>query len=1166
MAPSRKSRSVNKRFSYMNEAASNKYGENANKTGQKKRKLSDMLGPQWTKEELENFYEAYRKYGKDWKKVASVVRHRSVEMVEALYSMNKAYLSLPEGVASVVGLIAMMTDHYCILGGSDSEQENNEDAETSRKPQKHARSKLRSESSKGLEGHIPDFSESHPMASTSDCLSLLKNRRSGIRPHAVKKRTPRVPVAYSNDQDNGRKYSSPARQGLKLNADANNNDVAHEIALALTEASHRGGSPLVSWMPKRKAKGTTPSPVRNVERMCAESEITNAGLHGCEMEEGGCELSLGSTEADNDYYDRNEKYAMGGEGTGTLEVQQRRKRYFVKKKEVDESKNKHVEDIKEACSGTEEGQKLSAIKGKLDTKVAKSARSFYKDTRKKSKKALIGGDEGSPFDALQTLADLSLMMPEAADTESSAHVKEDNFNIANKSKLKGSRPIPGVEHAAFKTSKPGKLGEGVHQSNSGLQKGKQKSLSFKIYNEAQTDCYASDNEKIEATVEVKKSASKGKRSSHYTTHPKQGKLVKKTLWNASSTTDRKREENNSGLSTVQVPSANPANLPTKNWGKWEMDMQKSSMQKDTKSPESILVDQPDKLVPSFRNRELNIKEKLSNCLSRYQVRRWCAFEWFYSAIDYPWFAKREFVEYLDHVGLGHVPRLTRVEWGVIRSSLGRPRRFSEQFLKEEKEKLNQYRESVRTHYAELNAGTREGLPTDLARPLSVGQHVIAFHPRAREIHNGIVLTVDHSRCSVQFDQPELGVEYIMDVDCMPLHPAENLPASFRKHNVTVNKYIENLKELKINEQLKGGTTKGYMKISSNDKLVSTAVPCYILPSNHHINKSSKQTGVKSSSFNVQAKVGPGETASTQVANYQPSIPAQTQAKEADVQAIYELTRALDKKEAVVSELRRMNDEVFENQRDEDNSIRDSEPFKKEYAAVLLQLSQVNDQVSSALLCLRQRNTYRGSSPHTVVTPVDNLSGPGSHSNSYGYSCDVQDSASHMREIVESSRAKAHKMVDAAMQAFSYLRKENNFDKIEEVIDFVSNRLSDDTGMLAMGSSTTPADPIPFSQDQLTSCTSKPLATGCAHDPPKSNNLSNQSEEKLLSDLIVNCVAAFMMIQTCTARQFPPADVAQVLDHAVTSLQPFCPQNLSVYGEIQKCMGIIRNQIMALVPT
>ncbi|KAM1745663.1 hypothetical protein ACFX11_012384 [Malus domestica] len=56
------------------------------------------------------------------------------------------------------------------------------------------------------------------------------------------------------------------------------------------------------------------------------------------------------------------------------------------------------------------------------------------------------------------------------------------------------------------------------------------------------------------------------------------------------------------------------------------------------------------------------------------------------------------------------------------------------------------------------------------------------------------------------------------------------------------------------------------------------------------------------------------------------------------------------------------------------------------------------------------------------------------------------------------------------------------------------------------------------------------------------------------------------MQTCTARQFPPAEVAQVLDEAVTSLQPFCPQNPSVYGEIHKCMGIVRNQTLALVLT
>lgn len=144
------------------------------------------------------------------------------------------------------------------------------------------------------------------------------------------------------------------------------------------------------------------------------------------------------------------------------------------------------------------------------------------------------------------------------------------------------------------------------------------------------------------------------------------------------------------------------------------------------------------------------KAKIIHCLCP-KVRRWCMCEWFYSAIDLPWFARNEFVKYLNHAGLGHVPRLTRIEWGVIRGSLGKPRRLSKRFLQEEREKLETYRESVRTHYHELRTGLREGLPTDLARPLTVGQKVIARHPRTREIHDGSILTVDRSRCRVQFD-------------------------------------------------------------------------------------------------------------------------------------------------------------------------------------------------------------------------------------------------------------------------------------------------------------------------------------------------------------------------------------------------------------------------------
>ncbi|XP_030974090.1 protein ALWAYS EARLY 3 isoform X1 [Quercus lobata] len=1163
MAPSRKSRSVNKRFSYINEVASSKDGENANKSRQrgspgfvqKKRKLSDMLGAQWSKEELERFYAAYRKFGKDWKKVAAAVRNRSTDMVEALYSMNKAYLSLPEGTASVVGLIAMMTDHYCVLGGSDSEQESNEGAEVSRKPQKRARVKTQNNTSKGLDGNFPDVSRSQSVASSYGCLSLLKKRRSGIKPHAVGKRTPRVPVSYY-DKDNAEKYFSPARQGSKQKVDSKDDDVAHEIALVLTEASQRGGSPQLSRTPNRKAKGARPSPVKNGERMHAESETTCTKLRGSQVDEGGCELSLGSTEADNGDYARDKGFLRGRERAGTV-GQQKVKRYHVKKPEVEESINNDVDDIKEACSGTEEGQKPGAVKGKLESEVVRSP---FKGPRKRSKKVLFGGDDGSEFDALQTLANLSLMMP---DTESSAQVKEESLD---KSKLKGNHSIPEAEVSALRTSKLSKgfthnIGaipetkEEAHPSNTGIRKRKQKTSPFKLQifeKEAHTNSH-SEPKKIEATAEVV-SVNKGRRSSHNSAQAKQGRVVKPKERTPLST-DLRGEGNDSALPTVQVTSADQVNLPTKARSRRKVDLQKPVIQNDSKSSENILNDHPSIQILSSHDRVLSLKEKLSNCLSSDQARRWCTFEWFYSAIDYPWFAKREFMEYLDHVGLGLVPRLTRVEWGVIRSSLGRPRRFSQQFLKEEREKLNQYRESVRGHYAELRAGTREGLPTDLARPLSVGQRVIALHPRTREIHNGSVLTVDHCRCRIQFDQPELGVEFVLDIDCMPFNPLENMPASLTRHNASVNKLFENFNELKI-------------KFAPSENLESTDGP-YISPSSHHISNLLKQGGSPSSS--LQAKVRPTDIANTQqAANSQPSLLAQIQAKEADVQALSELTLTLDKKEAVLAELRCMNDAVFDNQKDGDNSLKESESFKKQYAAVLLQLNEVNEQVSSALFCLRQRNTYQESSPHLLLKSMANLGDPGGQLSSLDCSAGhAQESGSHVSEIVESSRKRAKTMVDVAMQAVSSFKKGGvNMERIEEAMDFVNNQLSVDDSSMLVGRASAPADANHVtlaSQDQSTACSSVSSATNNAPDP-NLDRLANQNEVKIPSELIVHCVATLLMIQKCTERQFPPAVVAQVLDSAVKSLQPCCSQNLPIYAEIQKCMGIIRNQILALVPT
>ncbi|KAL0414702.1 UNVERIFIED_CONTAM: protein ALWAYS EARLY 3 [Sesamum radiatum] len=782
MGPMRKSRSVNKRYSQVNEESPSKDGDGSKRSNNRKRKLSDMLGPRWTMEELTRFYDSYRKNGKDWKKVANAVRNRSSEMAEALYTMNRAYLSLPHGTASAAGLIAMMTDHYCNLAGSDSDQESNDGVGSSQKTQKRARGKVQPPTSKpSAEQFVP---HSPTITSNYGCLSLIKKKRSGgTRPRPVGKRTPRFPVSFSYENINGEKYFSPTRQGLKLKANTDDDEVAHEVAIALAEASQRGGSPQVSGTPSKRAESVMSSPFRHAERKNSVAEMARAKPLAADTDEEDLE---GSTEADTGELSGYKPDMM--ESASFLTTRQKGTKVEGKKIEVDNNNESHLDNIKEECSGTEEGQRLGATSGKFDVEVndTKNSRSFMQSHKKKSKKVLFGRDEGPAFDALQTLADLSLMMPtenedgmillmivpqisllkivnfnavffikQSIDYEESQEcILKMNMMIMSmnlplealpanqpreKRRSSGVRMkghlVSSSEVASSKTSKPGKssvfdvssVPEENHDSHQPITKTTRKKTKMQVSkiqkSEAHADIHLGESLGSEVVDAGKKLTTKTKKSAQ-SSSPKLMKIDEN-----SSSADLRKEGSDSAQSAIQVPVANQVNLPTKVRSRRKMNLKKPQIQKDLKFPDKISDDQSNLPFGSLHNTAFNLKEKLSNCLLNQRLRRWCTYEWFYSAIDYPWFAKSEFVEYLYHVGLDHVPRLTRVEWGVIRSSLGKPRRFSGQFLKEEKEKLNQYRDSVRKHYTELREGVREGLPTDLARPLSVGQRVIAIHPK-----------------------------------------------------------------------------------------------------------------------------------------------------------------------------------------------------------------------------------------------------------------------------------------------------------------------------------------------------------------------------------------------------------------------------------------------------
>ncbi|KAL5670996.1 hypothetical protein ACJX0J_015302, partial [Zea mays] len=818
-----------------------------------KKKLSDMLGSQWSKDELERFYGAYRKYGKDWRKfflcpsrqnrdikihlVAGAIRDRTSEMVEALYNINKAYLSLPEGTATAAGLIAMMTDHYNILDGSNSDHESNDSPKASRKPQKRGRARFQSVS-KTSDARYADLGQSQPSSSSYGCLSLLTKKCAGDllvgnRPRAVGKRTPRVPGAsiyYRDDRGvTDRRAKTVANNG--------DDEGAHVAALALAEVFQRGGSP-----------------------QNADSEMGSSKLHGFHLDADYPEGSLGSREAETGEYCKGSSFLTKNEGSG--KPLKKGKKSQKRRKKAAHKTGDQFEDDREACSGTDEGHR--SIKIKEDSEL--ESLGWPSSTSNKRSRQLFFGDtqlscvfEKKYVLVLHTLADLSVnILPPSSvmESESSAQIKDENKDVDSDDRPGMPAAVSVYEQKVNSKSTARKVKRQPEISNSEMVTRKKAKVTKDPHHDGST---TSDVKQQACTCGVKTEKKKRK----------------------SSTTKVSAEEGkvSSNIGTTTQGDTTQADLSSKGKSCRKIGIQQALIE-ECKSTKVANDTGSDKFSHSVNN-VIDLKDKLSHCLSSRLLRRWCMFEWFYSAIDYPWFAKSEFVEYLNHVKLGHVPRLTRVEWGVIRSSLGKPRRLSKQFLHEEREKLSQYRDSVRQHYAELRSGVREGLPTDLARPLAVGQRVIACHPRTRELHDGNILTVDNNRCRVQFDRPELGVEFVMDIDCMPLHPMEN--ESLRQKNI-VNKYLS---EVKLEDQMNDLGSGGAARFASNVN-VNCGDAAFQIPSSHPVNSLTKQAKAK-------ATVNEVAIAAQQAMYNQPCSLSQIQEREADIRALAELSRALDKK-------------------------------------------------------------------------------------------------------------------------------------------------------------------------------------------------------------------------------------------------------------------------------
>ena len=116
-------------------------------------------------------------------------------------------------------------------------------------------------------------------------------------------------------------------------------------------------------------------------------------------------------------------------------------------------------------------------------------------------------------------------------------------------------------------------------------------------------------------------------------------------------------------------------------------------------------------------------------------------------------------------------KLNTLEWSIVRQTIlgdkKKPRRFSENFIKEEKRQMEEYREVFREIISGMQHKTlivdQSGqilfdqknllqnpkiqqimrVIKDLnIQPLTVGQRVLAIHPKTKELRTGSLLTTD----------------------------------------------------------------------------------------------------------------------------------------------------------------------------------------------------------------------------------------------------------------------------------------------------------------------------------------------------------------------------------------------------------------------------------------
>ncbi|XP_063230610.1 protein lin-9 homolog [Bacillus rossius redtenbacheri] len=178
--------------------------------------------------------------------------------------------------------------------------------------------------------------------------------------------------------------------------------------------------------------------------------------------------------------------------------------------------------------------------------------------------------------------------------------------------------------------------------------------------------------------------------------------------------------------------------------------------------------------------------RLRNLLKLPKAQRWVCYEWFYSNIDKPLFqGDNDFMTCLkESFPQLKTRRLTRVEWCQIRRLMGKPRRCSQAFFREERCELERKRAKIRQlqQRKATDLGSLRDLPGEIPLQLVIGTRVSARLRAPQDgLFNGSIDAVDTSNNTyrVTFERPGLGTHSVPDYQVLSHEMPETISlASF----------------------------------------------------------------------------------------------------------------------------------------------------------------------------------------------------------------------------------------------------------------------------------------------------------------------------------------------------------------------------------------------------